>query len=529
MAAVDWAAMDAGLPGMAMMESAGRAVTMAIRERWSTPGRAVVLVGSGNNGGDGLVVARYLAEADWGVELRLFTDPGKLKGDAAAQWSLIEPMGLEIERVVAVEEVAETMASARDATCVVDALLGSGLQGEVREPIRSALLGLERITTPIVAVDIPSGLDGSSGHVLGAAATAALTVTFGFPQPGLFLAEGPERAGRVIVSSLGYPPAALSAAGESPLSWSALSDAMAVLPGRRHDTHKGDAGRLLIVAGSENYRGAAVLAATSALRSGVGLCVVATPEPIADAVLSAIPEAILLPLPVTKAGALSARAAGLVAEAAEEATAIAVGPGLSTGNGVDQVVATVLKTSRPALVDADALNSLAPDPSPVSRSAPTIITPHPGELGRWLDRPAGEVDVDRLASARQAADRWGVHVVLKGSPTVITDPTGAVTLNLTGNPGLAVGGSGDVLTGLLGSLLAQGNDASSASLAAPLIHGLAADWARTDRGERGVIPSDLFGYVPLTIRELSAGRGQALLERLDHSRAQLLAATGGRG
>jgi NAD(P)H-hydrate epimerase len=522
-AAVDRAAIKAGLAGAAMMETAGGAVAEAIVERWPE-GRVVVFAGRGNNGGDGLVAARYLHAAGRPVELVLFFDPAAATGDAATQWRLIEPLGLPVTRVGDAREARAAVDAAGGAACAVDALLGTGLSGEVHDPMRSAIEALGSSPVPVVAVDIPSGLDGSTGRVRGAVAGAVVTVTFGFPKPGLFMAEGPEKVGRLVVVPLGYPPVALAAAGDDPLEWIPLADAEAALPRRRHDAHKGSAGRLLIVAGSERYRGAAVLTATAALRSGTGLCVLAAPEPVGALLLEVLPEAIVIALPIAKSGALAARAADLVAEAALEADALAVGPGLSTGSGVRGVVVAALRARAPAVVDADALNVLADDPSPVARDAPTALTPHPGELGRWLGRTAAEVDRDRVACAGQAAERWGTHVLLKGSPTVVAGPGGRVALNLTGNPGLAVGGSGDVLTGLLGSLLAQGVPPALACRAAPCLHGLAADWASRDLGERGMTPSDLLRYLPLAIREVSAGRGIRLLEKLDHRYAALLGA-----
>jgi NAD(P)H-hydrate epimerase len=272
------------------------------------------------------------------------------------------------------------------------------------------------------------------------------------------------------------------------------------------------------------YRGAALLAATAALRSGAGLCVVAAPETVGTLVLRSLPEAIVIALPVAKSGAPTARAADLVARAAQDADAVAVGPGLSTAAGVRGIVAAALGSNVPAVVDADALNVLADDPGPIAREASVALTPHPGELGRWLGRPASEVDRDRLACAREAAERWGAHVLLKGSPSVVAEPGGRTALNLTGNPGLATGGSGDVLTGLLGSLMAQGVPPALACRAAPCLHGLAADWAARDLGQRGMTSGDLFRYLPLAIREVAAGRGRSLLADLDHRYASLLGA-----
>jgi NAD(P)H-hydrate epimerase len=522
-AAVDRAAIEAGLSGAAMMETAGRAVAETVRTGWPE-GRVVVFAGGGNNGGDGLVAARILHAAGRSVELVLFFDPAASTGDAGIQWRLVEPLGLPVTRVTERGEARAAVEAARGAACAIDALLGTGLSGDVREPARSAIEALEAAPLPIVAVDAPSGLDGATGRVRGVAARAEVTVTFGFPKPGLLLADGPETTGRLIVVPLGVPASALAAAGVAPLEWIPLADAERALPRRRHDAHKGSAGRLLLVAGSVRYRGAALLAATAALRSGAGLCVVAAPETVGTLVLRSLPEAIVIALPVAKSGAPTARAADLVARAAQDADAVAVGPGLSTAAGVRGIVAAALGSNVPAVVDADALNVLADDPGPIAREASVALTPHPGELGRWLGRSASEVDRDRLACVREAAERWDALVLLKGSPTVVAEPGGRTALNLTGNPGLATGGSGDVLTGLLGSLMAQGVPPALACRAAPCLHGLAADWAARDLGERGMKPGDLFRYLPLAIREVAAGRGRSLLADLDHRYASLLGA-----
>lgn len=522
MAAVDQAAVRAGLPGPALMESAGRETAREILRRWPRPGRVAVLVGGGKNGGDGLVVARHLREAGWKVELRLLADPSRLTGDAGIQWQLVEPMGLPLRRV---RKRSDPLAL-EDVTVVVDALLGTGLRGEVREPVRWAIEALVETELPVVAVDTPSGVDGRTGRVHGIATRARVTVTFGFPKPGLFLADGPAHVGRLVAATLAYPPAALEAAGPAPLAWTTLETVLRALPPRPHDAHKGSTGRLLVVAGSERYRGAAALVVGAALRSGTGMCIVATPEPVAGFLLARHPEAIVRSLPVTRSGALAARSADVVAAAAEEADAVAIGPGLGTGGGVRGLVEAALAAGSPAIVDADALNVLAPDPAPVERAQPIVLTPHPGELGRWSGRSADEVDADRIESARGSARAHRCTVLLKGSPTVVAGADGSTRLNLTGNPGLATGGSGDVLTGIVGSLLAQGVDPDIAACAAPFLHGLAGDWAARDLGERGLVPSDLLRYVPLVIRELAAGRGVELLERLDHRYGALLAATG---
>lgn len=527
--AIDRAAIAAGLPGPVLMESAGRGVVEAVLALHPGPARAVVLVGGGNNGGDGLVAARHLALAGWRVEAVLFVDPAAIGGDAALQWRLIDGLEIAVRRVEGEGDARAAIHDAAGAAVVVDALLGTGLSGPVREPVRSAIAALAEIGVPVVAVDIPSGLDGRTGAIHGVAVRARSTVTFGFPKPGLFLGEGPARAGGLTVVPLGYPRAALAAAGEAPLEWVGLEEARAALPPRRHDAHKGDMGRLLLVAGSERYPGALVLAAGAALRSGVGILVAATPAGAAAPLRERFPEAIVVELPVRKSGGLALSAVDRVGEAAAGADAVAIGPGLTTGAGVREVVVAALAAGSPAVVDADALNVLAEDPAAVERDVFTALTPHPGELGRWVGRDASDVDGDRVDVARGAAGRWGVTVLLKGSPTVVAEPDGRAALVLAGNPGLATGGSGDVLTGLAGSLLAQAGDPGVVLRATALLHALAGDWAAADRGERALVPGDLLAYLPRVIREVESGRGRSLLERLDHPRAALLTAGNGAG
>ncbi|MEJ2151656.1 MAG: NAD(P)H-hydrate epimerase, partial [Gemmatimonadota bacterium] len=371
MAAVDAAAIDAGLPGTALMETAGRAVTAAILGRWGETGRARILVGKGNNGGDGLVVARTLVGAGWEVELALFCDPAELIGDAGAQWALIEPMGLVVERIGS-DSQAAALGRSDEFTCSVDALLGTGLRGDVREPMRTASSALHEGPVPVIAVDAPSGLDGSTGRPHGIAVRALVTVTFGFPKPGLFLGVGPVHTGHLIVAPLGYPPGALEAAGTRPLEWSGLETACAALPPLDLDAHKGSAVKLLLVAGSEEYLGAAVLAATAALRSGVGLCTIATPASIAEFIVGTVPEVIVESLAVTDSGELSSSSAERVARLAEGVDAIAIGPGLGGSSGVRPVVEAAIAAGAPLLVDADGLNALADAPGTIQRDPPTV-------------------------------------------------------------------------------------------------------------------------------------------------------------
>jgi NAD(P)H-hydrate epimerase len=396
-----------------------------------------------------------------------------------------------------VDEIAQ-------ADLIIDALFGTGFRGPVRGPAAALIDAANRSDKPIVAVDIPSGLEADTGRWEGCCIRATATVTMGLPKVGLLIYPGAEMAGTVYVADIGYP-APLRDDPSVPTHLVTAGMIRALLPVRRPDTHKGTYGTVLIVAGSVGFTGAAVLATLGALRTGAGLVVVGVPQSVYAIVASHITEGMPTPLP-DSGGALAPEALGKVEELAAGANAIAIGPGLSRAPGVLRVVEGLLAGSRPVVIDADGLNALAGRTGVLERRhTPAVLTPHPGELGRLTGVAVPEIQRDRLQSARSAAARFRSIVVLKGARTIVATPEGEAFIVPTGNPGMATGGMGDVLAGAVASLIGQGVQPAPAAYAAAYLHGLAADLIAHSRGMVGMLASEVADNLPQAIQRVHAG------------------------
>ncbi|MFH1177718.1 MAG: NAD(P)H-hydrate dehydratase [Acidobacteriota bacterium] len=464
---------DLGMPSLVLMEAAAAAVTDVVAERFATAGRVVVACGPGNNGGDGLAVARQLACRGFSALVALLVEPRALAGDAAKQLELARSFGIPVAACWPGGDggLGEALA---DADVVVDALFGTGLDRPVTGFWAEMIRILNNVGVPVVAVDIPSGLSGSSSAVAGEAVEAALTVTFAAAKIAHVLPPACWRCGEVAVADIGIPPWVVRE--EAALGLLEAADLAAWLPQRAVDAHKGPFGHLHGVAGRVGRAGAAALAAQAGVTAGAGLVTVATPAGAVAPIQAIVPEAMVDPLPQDEDGA--ARGDGL-APLLAKATALAVGPGLGLGAGPARILEQVLSEWRgPLLLDADALTLLAGRLGALaSREGGTVLTPHPGELGRLLGWPTERVVGDRLAAARAAAAASGAVVLAKGARTIIAGPEGTVMVNPTGTSGLASGGAGDVLTGVIGALLAQGLAPAEAAACGAYLHGRAAELA----------------------------------------------------
>lgn len=467
-----------GIPGHELMLRAGRAVVTAAEARWPGARRWLVLCGAGNNGGDGYVVARLALEAGHRIEVCALSDPAALKGDAATTFREFIAAG---GRLTPFEPALLT-----DAGLVIDAILGTGLTRPVDGETRRVIEAVNAADRPVVAVDVPSGLDAATGHPAGAAIRAALTVTFVGRKLGLHLGEGPAFSGEVEFTDLGIPHDAVGRAGlagREPLCLFTAAELPRLLPPRRATTHKGDCGHVLVVGGNEGMPGAPRLAGEAALRTGAGLVSVATRRA----------HAALVPLARPELMCHGVDAGTDLAPLLRRATVVAVGPGLGRDTWARDLLATVLAAGLPLVLDADALNLLPPDAAPRSD---WILTPHPGEAGRLLGTSAGAVQHDRLGALAELQRRLGGTVLLKGSNTLVAGgPDGPGWVIGAGNPGMATAGMGDVLTGIVAGLLAQrGGSAPTADLtaAAAFVHGAAGD-AAARSGQRGLIASDVLG------------------------------------
>lgn len=469
---------DLGMPGLVLMENAATGVVDAIRERYPEAREILILCGGGNNGGDGLAAARHLANGGHRVDVLLFSPPEKLSGDAAENLRLARAFDLSIEIVDGDELSALEAALDRPPHLVVDALLGTGIDRPLGGRLAVAAEMVAATSLPVVAVDVPTGLNGSLPELPGPVMAADLTVTFAALKICHALPPACLHCGDVVVADIGIPPSALES--QCRIWWPTPTDVSLLLPNRSTDVHKGTFGHLLIVAGARGRGGAVAMTANAAVVSGAGLVTMAVPDPVVAVVDGACLEAMTHAVSATDDGEF-AGPAGLEA-LLDRMTAVAIGPGMGTGDGATKTLEWVVQAWKgPLLLDADAINLLAGNPERLAgREQPSVLTPHPGELGRLLGRTTSSVAADRVAAAREAAERSASVVVAKGFRTVIADPDGQVWINPSGDSGLASGGSGDVLTGTIGALLAQGLDPSRAARVGCWLHGRAGELGGDD-------------------------------------------------
>jgi NAD(P)H-hydrate epimerase len=507
MRAVDRRAItELGIAGATLMENAGRGAADVIadrfpalvpRERRSRP--VLVVCGKGGNGGDGFVVARTLRRRGLNVRVLLAFAPAEIRGDAALKLAALRRAGIrpgllgdrDFERALA------------EASVVVDALLGTGTRGAPSDAVANAIEAINRSGRPVVALDIPSGLDADRGSASPATVRASVTVTFAGLKRGLLLSPGAELAGDVHVVSIGVPAGEVARGVTTFLL--ECADIAPHFPPRPRDAHKGTYGHLLLVAGSLGKTGAAALAAMAALRSGTGLVTVATPESQQPIVAGLVREPMTLSLAETPARTVAAAAHPSVVEAALSRDALAIGPGLGLEAETQDVVRRLTRDlQRPMAIDADGLTALAGHLELLRQApAPRCLTPHPGEMARMLGVKIGAVQDDRIETLRTFATAYRVHCVLKGAASVMGVPDGRVFLNPTGNPGMASGGTGDVLTGIVGGFLARGMEPAVALTAAVYLHGLAGDIAAARVGQEALVAGDVIEALPAAFAALA--------------------------
>lgn len=480
---------ERGIPGAVLMDRAGKAVMREAMERFE-PDSVIVVTGKGNNAGDGFVVARELQRHGIPTTLCMLRPPGDISGHAL---DMLNQVPGEVRRIDQPTPAALREELTRH-DLVIDAIFGTGLNGPLRAPWDEYIHAINACRMNVLAVDIPSGLPGEGPSGLaepGPCVRATLTVTMGLPKVGMVIDPGVRATGRVVVADIGFPRDLLEQS-DIQTNLMTMEQARGVLPTRQPNGHKGTFGRVLIVAGSEGMTGAAVMAAQSAARSGAGLVYVAYPRPLGAIMESHLIEPVKIPLEGEEGWFTEAQAGRVIAEASSM-QAIAIGPGIGqrpeTLGFFREVMAQV---AAPMVIDADGLNLLAEDPGLLDRRpGPTVLTPHPGEAARLLNCTIEEVEGNRLDAMAELSRRCKAVVVLKGAQTVTTEPDGQRTLNPTGNSGLAKGGSGDVLTGLIAGLLAQGCEPGVAARLGVFVHGVAADVAAEKMGLRGMIPSDV--------------------------------------
>ena len=507
MQAVDaYAITKLGIPGAVLMENAGAGVTEGVMDIVSVrpSASAVVLCGPGNNGGDGFVVARRLVRSGISVRVYVLCSESSISGDARVHLQWLMNSGIKPCFISAI--TPEMQAEVRRATVVVDALLGTGLRGEVTGLFAESVELINQSNAVVVSVDIPSGVDAATGKVLGTAVRADITITFAYPKVGQLIHPGRELCGHLEVVDIGIPNWIASQLEDvkSDVYWIDRETVSALLPRRVQPSHKGTYGRLIVIAGSSGMPGAASLACTGALRSGVGTVVAVVPRSIQPVVHAHNMEVMSTAASESGLGCLSEDAFDLIADRLSSGDAYVLGPGLGRNGEVFQLVGRLLREcERPGVIDADGLMALAHlkvDPGSIGSSV--VLTPHPGEMSALTGLSIDAIVSDPLTTCRKYAMQWGQTVVLKGATTVIGLPSGTAYISTRGNAGMATGGTGDVLAGLIGGFIAQGTEVSDAAIAGVYVHGIAGELASQAMGMASVLARDVASCISQALMQI---------------------------
>ncbi|MBI5408523.1 MAG: NAD(P)H-hydrate dehydratase [Nitrospirae bacterium] len=517
-----------GISGAILMERAGLAVVSRTNDLFPDE-KIIVLCGGGNNGGDGFVAARILHNQGRSVEVFLTARPEALKGDAKATYDAAVKFGVKIFSLDKFLTLNSNLSTPN--SMIVDALLGAGLNKNVRHPLSEVIEKVNKLSAPVMSIDIPSGISSDNGQIMGCAIKAKYTVSFGLPRMGHLLYPGAEYTGKLFIEDIGFPRKLLKSQ-KIAVNLLQKEDMTSMLPQRPKYSHKGTYGHVLLLAGSRGKTGAALMAAKACLRSGAGLVTIGIPETLVNAFQSRVTEEMILPLPDKGNGTLSYKSIAAILELLKKRfDVLAIGPGLSPDDEIpDLVIRLVTESDVPAVIDADGLNAMAGKTRILKRCrAPVILTPHVGEMARLLSQRSAvsgqqselkknekrktkneidnlklkaHIEQDRINTAISFSKRTRTYLVLKGAPTVIAAPEGNAFINSTGNPGMATAGSGDVLTGMISAFLAQKLSPLNASILGVYMHGLAGDLAAEKKGMHSLTASDIIKEIPKAFKSI---------------------------
>ena len=493
------------IPGIDLMEAAGQGAAVVLLNQFAdqVEDGVSIICGKGNNGGDGFVIARELAAKDIEVTVYLLADTDAVKGDAAVNLRRLVPLKIPVIEVPDENSFSAHQSGIARSGLIVDAILGTGLTSDVRGFFKTVIDFINHTGLPIFAVDMPSGLNADTGQPCGISTHAQATATFGFAKIGHYTYPGADDTGKVEIIDIGIPDAVVAAVAPKQCLLSADRIGTYFQP-RAADTHKGKTGHLLVVAGSTGKTGAATMTAVSAMRAGAGLVTLAVAESLNPVVGAQVQEVMTALLPQSRPGIIGDSALAEIQSLISGKTCLAIGPGIGQAAETRRLVDQILRQIRiPVVIDADGLNNLAGQTRLLKKlNAPAVLTPHPGEMARLIQSTPSAVQQNRLKCARDFAVKYGVHVVLKGAATVIAHPDGLVFINPTGNPGMASGGMGDVLTGLLAGFITQGLTPAAAAHAAVYLHGAAADTLAKTVGPIGYLAGDVMNAFPAEIRKI---------------------------
>jgi len=489
-----------GVPGIVLMENAGRAVASVILAEYSSAQKIAVVCGAGNNAGDGFVIARHLISSGKEVSVYITQEKQHYKGDAKTNLnSLLEIKG-------DVKELEEKLPGIKDTDVIVDAIFGTGLDRNVGGFYEKLIKFMNRLSVPCVSVDIPSGLDADTGRPLGVTVEADVTVTFAPPKLGMCIYPGVDHTGKLFVADITIPKTLWE---NLPFELLTFQKCVGLIKKRSADSHKGTYGHLLVLAGSPGKSGAAILCAEAALRTGSGLVTLGVPNSISPAIEEKTTEVMSISLKDSKNGTFHLDAhEEVLAELNEKKTALAVGPGISTSQSTGKFLEKVIMQCEvPIVLDADALNIISKKPGILRKAkAPVAITPHPGEMARLCGITTKQVQDDRIGTATSFSQKYGCYVVLKGARTVVSAPSAEVFINPTGNSAMATAGTGDVLTGIIGGLMAQGYGCLQSCLLGVFLHGHAADLLLEETGTAGFTASEISRKIPASMNSIISSR-----------------------
>jgi NAD(P)H-hydrate epimerase len=489
-----------GIPGIVLMENAGRGAADILCSIFPDIHRKqiAIVAGKGNNGGDGFVMGRHLLNRGLSVKVFLLSHPETLQGDGKTNFEIFSRMQGEVLFSPGSDHFEKLKKDLENADILVDAIFGTGLNSEVKGFFRDVIEHLNKLQKPILAVDIPSGLNANTGKPLGTAIRAFLTVTFGLPKVGHLIAPGPDYTGALRIVDIGIPGNLVE--GEKIqthlLEEHDIRDWLSLA--RERNTHKGDYGHLLVLAGSVGKTGAAAMACEAALRMGAGLVTLGIPESLNPIMEVKLTEAMTEPLPETSHKTLSLRAFNSIVRLCENKRAVIIGPGVGTVKETQSLIIKLIKTlDLPIILDADGLTALSAHTGGFpSTKRSLIMTPHPGEMARLTRSTVKDVQEDRIGVSRQFSQSRHAFLILKGYRTLIATPEGEIFINPTGNPGMASGGTGDVLTGMIGGLACQGMDILRSLQAAVYLHGLTGDRVAEEKGEKSLLAMDMVRKIP---------------------------------
>jgi len=496
-----------GLPGRLLMENAGREATRVLLQTFDglAGKRVAVIAGRGNNGGDGFVIARCLFQQGIEVRVYLLAESKAVKGDAADNLGLLAPLGVPVIEIPDEKAFRRRKSAMRQQDIWVDAILGTGLKSAVTGYFKEVIEFVNAAGRPVFSVDIASGLDSDTGQPCGVCIRAHTTATFGYAKIGHLLYPGAHYTGRLEVVEIGIPHHIAREVAPAQFLLTGARMRANLMP-RPADAHKGTTGHLLVLAGSPGKTGAAAMAAAAAMRAGAGLVTLGVPAGLNPVMETQVLEAMTVPLPETVDGLLAEAGLDRILDLLSGKKALVFGPGMGVVPEIETLLRRLLPVlDVPAVIDADGLNNLAADIGMLQKArSPVVLTPHPGEMSRLTGLATKEIQADRVACSRGFAKKHGVHLVLKGARTVIAHPDGRVFINPTGNPGMASGGMGDVLTGLIGGLLTQGYTPEAAAHMGVYLHGAAADRLAQSMGSIGFLAGDVIKAFPAQLKEFLA-------------------------